>query len=88
MSEVYPETPAGAPPEAAPWAPGDRVTISLPDKSAPYGRHVLVPGTVREVDPPGLPRGVRVDLDWTVNGVQDCFAAHGELRRLEVSHDQ
>lgn len=38
-------------------------------------------GTVREVDPPGLPLGVRVDFDGEVNGVNHCYATHGELVR-------
>jgi len=65
------------------WQPGDRVEVNLPDKSR-IGRRVGVctwfSGTVREVDPPGLPRGVRVDLDETVNGLRDCYATHAELR--------
>lgn len=68
------------------WAPGDRVVVMLPDRSARRGRGGHVPeipvtGTVREVDPPGQPRGVLVDLDREVNGVRDCYASHGELRR-------
>ena len=64
------------------WQPGDRVEVNLPDKSR-IGRgrvHVWVGGTVREVDPPGLRPGVRVDLDREVNGARDCFATHAELR--------
>lgn len=62
------------------WKPGDRVIVRLPDKSAPYGRMVDVHGTVQEVDEPDLPPGVRVHLDREVNGLYDCYAAHGELR--------
>lgn len=62
------------------WQPGDRVIVRLPDRSAPYGRRVDVHGTVRAVDEPDLPPGVRVDLDREVNGVRDCYATHGELR--------
>lgn len=64
------------------WQQGDRVKLRLPDKSRPVGlgyADVLFYGTVREVDPPGLPRGVRVDLDRPVNGVTDCYASHAEL---------
>jgi hypothetical protein len=68
------------PDNTRPWQPGDRVIVRLPDKSAPYGRDVDVHGTVREVDPPGLRPGVKVDLDREVNGVGDCYATHGELR--------
>lgn len=62
------------------WKPGDRVEVFLPVKGR-NGRFRFG-GTVREVDPPGLPPGVRVDLDETVNGVQNCFATHAELRAL------
>jgi hypothetical protein len=40
------------------WQPGDRVKLRLPDKSRAVGlgyADVLFYGTVREVDPPGLP---------------------------------
>jgi hypothetical protein len=72
--------------DQTPWAPGDRVVVMLPDRDGRRLRGgaapvVPVAGTVREADPPGQPRGVLVDLDRTVNGVQDCFASHGELRR-------
>ena len=66
-------------PEPRPWKPGDRVIVRLPRKSTPVG-DVDVHGTAREVDPPGLPPGVRVDLDEEVNGVRDCYATHSELR--------
>lgn len=67
------------------WKPGDRVIVRLPDRSLRRNRggairHADVPGTVREVDPPGQVPGVRVGLDREVNGVRDCYAAHGELR--------
>ena len=66
------------------WKPGDRVQVELPDKSR-IGRaggpvRAWFSGTVREVDPPRLRPGVRVDLDTTVNGVRECFATHAELR--------
>ena len=68
------------------WKPGDRVELKLPNKHH-VGRRVGVyewfSGTVREVDTPGLPRGVRVDLDREVNGVRDCYATHAELRPLD-----
>jgi hypothetical protein len=68
--------------EPGPWRPGDRVIARLPAGQATgYGRrHADVHGTVRAVDEPGLPPGVRVDLDDEVNGVRDCYATHGELR--------
>jgi hypothetical protein len=62
-----------------PWKPGDRVIVSLPDKSTSYGRAVDIHGTVRAVDD----GGVLVDLDREINGVRGCYATHGELR-LEV----
>ncbi len=67
------------------WKPGDRVIVRLPDKSLKRGRgggilEVDVHGTVREVDLPGQPPGVKVDLDREVNGVRDCYATHRELR--------
>ena len=70
------------------WRPGDRVIVRLSDKSALYGREVDVHGTVREVDPPGLHPGVKVDLDREVNGVQDCYASHSELRRAASSNER
>ncbi len=51
------------------WKPGDRVIVRLPDKRRGSGirgggsRDVDVHGTVREVDLPGQPPGVKVDLD-------------------------
>jgi hypothetical protein len=66
------------------WQPGDQVRIWLPDRTRPRGsgfRSAWFTGTVREVDPPGLPPGVRVDLDEPVNGVQDCYATHTELNQ-------
>jgi len=64
---------------AEPWKPGDRVIVRLPDRQRKH--HVDVHGTVREVDPPGLPPGVRVALDREVNGKRTCYATHSELRR-------
>jgi hypothetical protein len=67
-----------------PWKPGDRVIVRLPDKSLPAvgrgSRQVDVHGTVRAIDLPGLPPGVKVDLDREINGVRDCYATHSELR--------
>ena len=63
------------------WKPGDRVTIILRD-DARRGRGVLrvpVNGTVTAVDEEGLPPGVRVQLDRTVNGADNCYATHREL---------
>lgn len=70
------------------WQPGDRVAVRLPDYDAPRARggavvKAWIGGTVRDIDPPGLPPGVRVDLDRAVNGVCDCYAAHAELRRSD-----
>jgi hypothetical protein len=66
------------------WAAGTRVKLLLPDKAAsPKGRWIWVTGTVRGIDEPGLPRGVRVDLDFPLNGASDCYAAHRELVALE-----
>ena len=67
------------------WKPGDRVIVSLPDRSAPRTRGravavVPVGGTVRAVDEPGQRPGVRVDLDEEINGVRSCYATHRELR--------
>jgi hypothetical protein len=42
-----------------------------------------VHGTVRAVDLPGQPPGVKVDLDREINGVWDCYATHRELRPEE-----
>jgi len=66
------------------WQPGDRVIVRLPDRRRRQGgsgfREIDVHGTVREVDPPGLRPGVRVDLDEEVNGVRTCYATQRELR--------
>lgn len=71
--------------EPKPWQPGDRVIVRLPDKRRGSGirggsRDVDVHGTVREIDLPGQPPGVKVDLDREINGVRDCYATHRELR--------
>jgi len=66
-------------PEPQPWKPGDRVIVRLPHRSTPVC-DIDVCGTVRAVDLPGLPPGVKVDLDEQVNGVRDCYATHRELR--------
>lgn len=68
---------------------GDRVCVDLPDRSARrhQGRHVaVVPvfGTVAAVDLPGLPRGVQVALDRTVNGVDTCYATYAEVEFIEL----
>lgn len=75
------------------WKPGDRVIVRLPDqidrlpggsllrKRRGTARDVDVHGTVRAVDLPGQPPGVKVDLDREINGVRDCYATHAELRR-------
>lgn len=67
----------------APWKPGDRVTIRLKDTSGDYhraGTNIVVHGVVRAIDEPGLPRGVRVDLDHPISGISDCYATYSELR--------
>lgn len=67
------------------WQPGDRVKVRLPDKngvSGHPGSWQWFTGTVRVVDSPGHRPGVVVDLDYPVNGVQDCYATHAELRRV------
>lgn len=61
------------------WKPGDRVRVFLPDDSSLHKRGRWFTGSVREVDPPGLRPGVRVDLDVSVNGLRDCYATHAEL---------
>jgi len=66
------------------WKREDRVLVELPDHwgvAGPRGRMHWFPGTVAEVDPPGRVPGVRVILDVLVNGVDNCYATHGELRR-------
>ena len=71
------------------WRPGDRVRVYLPErwgKAASQARWNWFPGTVREVNTGSQP-GVRVDLDFPVNGVSDCYATHTELRRLEDGSD-
>jgi hypothetical protein len=65
------------------WKPGDRVGVRLPDRDGIKGLRgsmAWFSGTVRGVDPPGRRPGIVVDLDYPVNGVQDCYATHAELR--------
>ncbi len=65
------------------WQQGDRALGCLPDNDGLKGyrgRMQWFPGTVREADTGSRP-GVRVDLDYPVNGVSDCYATHAELRR-------
>lgn len=59
------------------WKIGNRVKVHLPIR--PTGRWSWVSGTVRDTDEPGLPTGVRVEFDYPVNGVGDCYATHAEL---------
>jgi len=69
--------------EAVRWSAGDRVEVQLPDKGGLRGRvnsHNWFPGTVRDTDT-GTRPGVRIDLDFPVNGLDHCYATHGELRR-------
>lgn len=71
----------------ADWTPGDRVKLLLSDRSLIGGRGSRkrwVCGTVREVDPPGLRPGVRVDLDSPLNGASNCYATHSELVSLDA----
>jgi hypothetical protein len=64
------------------WKSGDRVLVCLPPgRPGKLLSNSWFAGTVREVDPPGLRPGVRVDLDYPVNGVSDCYATHSELHR-------
>lgn len=63
------------------WKPGDRVVIDLSRHRRNEAHLLAVPGTVVAVDPPGLPAGVRIDLDFEVHGCRDCYATHSELRR-------
>lgn len=67
------------------WQPGDRVQVLLSVRRGDRLRpsRSWVPGTVREINPPGLPPGVRVDLDYPVHGVPGCYATHSELQRIE-----
>lgn len=68
---------------ARPWQAGDRIEVRLPDRNGLRGRagsHNWFPGTVRDIDTGSRP-GVRVDLDFKVNGASDCYATHAELRR-------
>lgn len=65
------------------WKIGDRVIVRLPDNHGDYGvrgRAKDFPGTVVGVNNHDHP-GVSVHLDQRVNGVRDCYATHGELRR-------
>jgi hypothetical protein len=59
------------------WYPGDRVMLMLPDGRR-WRPDVEVTGTVRAVDD----RGVYVDLDRMINGVNNCYATHHELTRI------
>jgi hypothetical protein len=61
------------------WKPGDRVALTLPTGQRHRPNRQRVTGSVRAVDEPGLPSGVRVDLDAAVRGVTDCYATHDEL---------
>ncbi len=62
------------------WKPGDRVSLLLPTGPRHVPRYARVVGTVRAVDEPGMPPGVRVQLDYPVRGASDCYATHSELR--------
>jgi hypothetical protein len=73
--------------------PGDRVRITLPE-AAPTGprrwrRYTRVTGTVVELDLPGLPPGVHIQLDRPVNGANTCYAGHSEVTVLpdQATHD-
>lgn len=56
------------------WRVGDSVSV------CPNGNESdRVSGVVAAIDEEGLPRGVRVRLDRTVRGVDDCYASHDEL---------
>ena len=56
------------------WRVGDRVSL------CPNGNESdRIEATVMEVDPPGLPRGVRVLLDHILRGGGYAYATHDEL---------
>lgn len=67
-------------PEVNAWRIGDRVLVA-PSGERKHGPG-WVSGTITAIDEAGVPLGVRVQLDWTVNGVDYCYATHGELRRV------
>lgn len=60
------------------WKVGDRVTL------CPNGRERdRVSGVITAIDEPGLPKGVRVRFDRLVRGVDNCYASHSELARID-----
>ena len=56
------------------WAIGDSVVV------APTNRDEWWPGTVTAIDEPHRPRGVRVQFDEPLYGMDHCYATHSELR--------
>jgi hypothetical protein len=60
------------------WKIGDRVSL------CPNGNESdRTTATVTAIDEEGLPRGVRVQLDRKVRGVDNAYASHGELTLLD-----
>lgn len=69
------------PPRSPAWQVGDRVVFRHVERVGRRNVTVGTLGTVRAVDEPRLPPGVRVDLDEPVCGVRECYATHDELAR-------
>lgn len=56
------------------WRVGDAVSL------CPNGNESdRVTGVISAIDEDGLPRGVRVQLDNLVRGLDNCYASHDEL---------
>jgi hypothetical protein len=60
---------------------GTRVRLQLPEPRPSLRRpeRVSVTGTVVAIDTPGLPPGVRVELDYQVGGGRRCYASYSDL---------
>jgi hypothetical protein len=56
-----------------------RLQLSEPRPSLRCPQRVSVTGTVVAVDTPGLPPGVRVELDRQVGGGRRCYAPYRDL---------
>jgi hypothetical protein len=65
------------------WHVGDRVSLCPTGKESDR-----VTATVTRLDEPGLPRGVRVHLDYLVRGVDNAYASHDELTLIERAGEQ
>lgn len=62
---------------------GDRVSIRLREVRGLAGgksRYVDVGATVEDIDIPGVPPGVLLRLDRTVNGLITCYATRDEIK--------